>query len=337
MIWRSLGLIIVFLSVAGVALAVGDEFTVKQYVQTDFTPPTTPVIASTTPITYSQIDIVWGAVTDDVAVGGYVVYRGSSSIATTTLTTYSDTGLLASTTYSYTIVAFDTASNYSSSSAASATTTLVAPTSTPTTTPSGGSNGGSSGIDLVNLTIETDEHSALFNWQTNKYARFTFRYGRTSSYELGFVVNDIYKREHLTEVNDLEPGTTYEYELIAYDRRGVEYELSSGQFETKASADVSAPANVSNLRAEVIGSDVRLSWVNPTADDFSHIRILRSHLFFPSDPADGFLVYQGDGTEVVDQNAFTLSPNQYYSVFSYDDKGNISSGAVVWVIIKVIV
>jgi chitodextrinase len=154
-------------------------------------------MTSVTPVTANQIDIVWGAVTDNVSVGGYEVYRDSLFIATTTLITYSDTGLNASTTYSYTLRAFDVSKNYSAVSGALATTTLPAPvvaTTTPTTTvttQSSGSESSRTAPKLLDLRIDTTTRSADIHWETSQLAKFSFRYGRTVSYELGFVANDL--------------------------------------------------------------------------------------------------------------------------------------------------
>jgi hypothetical protein len=59
------------------------------------------------------------------------------------------------------------------------------------------------------------------------------------------------------------------------------------------------------------------------------VRIVRSHLFYPIDPNDGFIAYQDAGEIFLDKNAASKKITQYYTVFSYDDKGNVSSGAVV--------
>ncbi|MFA5809987.1 MAG: Ig-like domain-containing protein, partial [Thermoleophilia bacterium] len=101
----------------------------------DTTPPSVPTGLSATAVSSSQINLSWTASTDNVAVAGYRVYRGGVQIATVTLgTSYSDTGLVASTTYSYTVSSYDAAGNVSvQSSAASATT--PAPSITPVLVP----------------------------------------------------------------------------------------------------------------------------------------------------------------------------------------------------------
>jgi len=107
------------------AFAAGNQFTVGVTVTADATPPSIPAGLSATAISSSQIDLSWNISTDNIAVGGYVVYRNSSPIATTTGLTYSDTGLAASTLYTYNVEAFDTSNNYSGLSAAASATTLA--------------------------------------------------------------------------------------------------------------------------------------------------------------------------------------------------------------------
>lgn len=91
----------------------------------DVTPPSTPANLSATAASPSRINLSWGASTDTGGSGlaGYRVYRNGALIASTTATSYGDTGLAASTPYSYTVAAYDNAGNTSSqSNAASATT-----------------------------------------------------------------------------------------------------------------------------------------------------------------------------------------------------------------------
>jgi chitodextrinase len=98
----------------------------------DTTAPSTPVGLSATAVSSSQINLSWTAATDNVGVAGYNIYRGGMQIATVgAVTTYQNTGLTASTSYSYTIRAFDAAGNVSGQSI-SANATTQAPNTTAT-------------------------------------------------------------------------------------------------------------------------------------------------------------------------------------------------------------
>ncbi|WP_275667929.1 discoidin domain-containing protein [Paenibacillus oryzisoli] len=78
------------------------------------------------PVSGSQIDLSWAASTDNVGVTGYDVFRGAALVGSSTTTSFTDTGLTASTTYSYTVKAKDAASNVSAASNTISATTLAA-------------------------------------------------------------------------------------------------------------------------------------------------------------------------------------------------------------------
>ena len=99
----------------------------------DTTPPTAPSTLTATAVSSSQINLSWTASTDNVGVTGYQVFRGGTQVGTPTGTSFSDTGLTASTAYSYTVKAIDAAGNLSANSnTASATTQAGAPAPTAT-------------------------------------------------------------------------------------------------------------------------------------------------------------------------------------------------------------
>ncbi|GAA1703981.1 glycosyl hydrolase family 18 protein [Nonomuraea bangladeshensis] len=90
---------------------------------TDTTAPSVPGNLRSTGVTSNSVSLAWNASTDNVAVTGYEVYRGSTLVTTVTGTTYTDTGLTASTAYTYTVRARDAAGNRSAASAAVTATT----------------------------------------------------------------------------------------------------------------------------------------------------------------------------------------------------------------------
>ena len=74
----------------------------------------------------NQIDLTWSASTDTGGSGlvGYRVYRDGIEVGTTTVASYSDSGLVADTQYSYTVEAYDGAGNVSIQSTAVLVATL---------------------------------------------------------------------------------------------------------------------------------------------------------------------------------------------------------------------
>jgi chitodextrinase len=77
--------------------------------------------------TATAVTLSWTASSDNIGVAGYRVYRGGGAtpVTTTTSTSYTDTGRSPSTTYSYSVVAFDAQNNVSDPATASATTPAV--------------------------------------------------------------------------------------------------------------------------------------------------------------------------------------------------------------------
>lgn len=94
---------------------------------TDGTNPTTPGTPVESATTSTGVTLTWTGSTDNFAVTGYNVYRDAVLITTVATLTYTDSGLTAATTYSYTIRARDAAGNLSTASGAESVTTLVLP------------------------------------------------------------------------------------------------------------------------------------------------------------------------------------------------------------------
>jgi bacillolysin len=98
----------------------------------DNTPPTVPTALTATGTTDVSTNLSWTAATDNIAVTGYNVYNGTILITTVTGTTYSVTGLSASTAYTFTVKAKDAAGNLSDASNDAIITTLTTDITPPT-------------------------------------------------------------------------------------------------------------------------------------------------------------------------------------------------------------
>ncbi len=105
--------------------------------------PSAPSSLTASGTTQTTTNLTWTASTDNVGVTGYDVYRGATLVTSVTGTTYTASGLTASTAYTFSVKAKDAAGNISASSNVVNVTTLapaadtVAPTAPTSLTASG--------------------------------------------------------------------------------------------------------------------------------------------------------------------------------------------------------
>ena len=313
-----------------------ESFPVQLQFGEDTEPPTVPQNLTAIPVASTQIDLAWDASTDDFGVAGYQVFRDQTQIATTTDTEYIDTGLQASTTYSYAVTAFDTSGNISTSSDAVATTTLAAPPPPPDPDPEDPEDpdeprqqSGSAPLPtLVDLSVEVGSEVARLQFRTSVPTQYTLRYGESEAGADGFSEAVVYRTDHTTVLSDLRPSTTYQYALYVTDRYGREVLVREDSFTTEPRFTVEMPSNVRSFSAQALGNDVFLRWQLPVDDSVAYVRVVRSSRFFPADPLDGTVVYQGPGTSYTDAGAMQGRDSQYYTIFTYNLQGVPSSGVI---------
>ena len=82
----------------------------------DTSPPTPPSNLVATPTGATQINLSWSASGDDVGVTAYAIYRDGGLLTTVAGTTFSDTAVAPTTTYTYSVYALDAAGNQSAQS-----------------------------------------------------------------------------------------------------------------------------------------------------------------------------------------------------------------------------
>lgn len=100
----------------------------------DTAAPSVPTGLSATAPTSTTVHLSWTASTDNVAVTGYRVYRNGFQIGTSATNSYTDNTTAGTTTYSYTVRAYDAAGNLSGQSN---TATITTPDTIAPSTPSG--------------------------------------------------------------------------------------------------------------------------------------------------------------------------------------------------------
>lgn len=183
--------------------------------------PTAPLSLTATAATSSVMNLAWLASTDNVGVTGYQLFRNGTLIGTTSSLTYNDSGLAASTQYSYTVKAYDAAGNVSAASN----------TATSSTLPSGVMTGGTDTIapsTPTSLTATATSSSAVsLAWgaSTDNVAVTGYRILRNGAY-LTTVTS--------TSFNDsgLFASTTYTYSVSALDSAGNQSGVASVAVKT---------------------------------------------------------------------------------------------------------
>ena len=229
----------------------------------DTTPPSVPTNVATTVASSSQINLSWVASTDPVVTGqvtsgvaGYKVYKNGTQVATTTTTKYSATGLTASTSYSFTVSAYDAVGNSSGQSAPVTATTLASPDTTPPSVPAN-----------IAATVASSSQINL-SWAASTDPVVT---GQVTSGVVGYKVYKNGTQVATTTATNysstgLSASTAYSFTVSAYDAAGNSSAQSATVTATTPSApDTTPPSVPSNLTATVASSSqINLSWAAST-------------------------------------------------------------------------
>src|SRR5439155_754383 len=208
----------------------------------DTTPPSTPSGLTAAVAGSTGANLLWSASTDNVGVTGYIVRRNGVQVATPVTTSYTDTGLSAGATYSYTVAARDAAGNMSPDSASVSVTTAIAADTTPPTTPSGftAAAAGSTGANL-SWSASTDDVGV------------TGYIVRRNAVQLATPATTSYADTGLSA------ATTYSYTVAARDAAG---NISANSTSASITlADTTPPTTPSGFTAAAAGSTgANLSW-----------------------------------------------------------------------------
>jgi chitodextrinase len=186
----------------------------------DTTPPTVPTGVTATATTTTSISLGWTASTDpDSVVAGYNVYRGGTKIGTTASPKYTDTGLTANTSYTYSVSAYDGAGNTSAQSTPFMTATNPATDTTAPSVPAGlAKTGATSATISLSWTASTDPDSPVAGY--NVYRGGT---------KVGTSATASYTDSGLSV------ATSYSYTVSAYDPTG-NTSAQSGAFSAATSS-----------------------------------------------------------------------------------------------------
>jgi chitodextrinase len=228
--------------------------------QGDTTSPSDPTNLSAITLSSSQINLSWNTSIDNVGVTGYKIYRDGIQINTTSNTTYQDTGLSSSTTYTYTVSAFDAAGNNSVQSNPASEITLANPSDIETP---------SIPLNITATTISSTRIDLTWNASTDNVGVTGYRIYRDGT-QINTTSNTTYQDTGLSSF------TTYTYTVSAFDAAGNE----SGQSDLKNVTTQSFVPFSQLFEAEdmnlispmTIGIDFNASggqYISPTSGTFS--------------------------------------------------------------------
>ncbi|MDR1638880.1 MAG: fibronectin type III domain-containing protein [Clostridiales bacterium] len=228
----------------------------------DTTPPTKPEDLAAEDVTQTTLTLTWLESTDESSAVIYKVYLGTELLGETDECEYAVTGLEASTTYQFTVIAVDEAGNEAESDPLEVTTLdpEVLPDTTPPTKPE---DLAAEDVTQTTLTLtwveSTDESSVVIY----KVYLGTELLGETDECEYA--------------VTDLEASATYQFIVIAVDEAGNEAE--SDPFEATTLdpeappeiPDTTPPSKPSDLAAEdITQTTLTLTWLE-SVDDVSTV------------------------------------------------------------------
>jgi chitodextrinase len=156
-------------SILSSALSVTTLTTIDTTVLPDTTAPTVPTNLSSATVTSISLTLSWAASTDTIGVVSYKVYKSGIQIGTSPTTSFAVTELTASTTYSFTVSAIDTAGNNSAQSTPLSVNTSATPIITTTesetiqpTTINSDNNGGGGGCSYSSNSNKENLFGNLF-------------------------------------------------------------------------------------------------------------------------------------------------------------------------------
>jgi chitodextrinase len=287
----------------------------------DTTPPTAPTSLAAAATSSTQVNLTWGASTDNVAVTGYFVERcagtNCSSFAPVGVagsSNFSDTGLSASTSYSYRVRAKDAAGNASGYSNTSSATTQAGADTTPPTAPSG----------LAATASSSTQISLAWTASTDSVGVTGYRVERcmgtscTSFAQIGASTVTSFSDSGLTA------STSYSYRVRATDAAGhLSGYSNTASAATKAGADVTLPTAPTNLVATASSStQIGLTWTASTDNvGVTAYRVERC----TGANCTSFTQIGSTGAITFSNSGLTASTSYSYRVRATDAAGNLSN------------
>lgn len=281
----------------------------------DTQPPSIPVNLSAVAQSASSIRLQWSPSTDNVGIGGYEVWRGTSygnyptRLTFTTATTYTDSSLSANTRYYYKIIAVDISGNISSQATADALTQAAQADTTKPEPPLLLTARASSAKTRVYLTWSgASDNVGVVNYEVYKSV------GSGTAARLTNTSSTSY------DDTDVSANNTYKYYIIAIDGAGNK-SVPGITVSVTTNGDTEGPTPPADLKVTLTNdNETKLSWTASTditgVNGYYVYRAVGSGSFYQ--------LATTTGTSYTDKNLSSRETYRYY-VVAFDTAGNTST------------
>jgi chitodextrinase len=263
----------------------------------DTTAPSAPTLLATG-TTSTTTNLSWSGASDNFAVTGYDVYKDGVLLgSTTSATTYSVTGLTASTTYVFTVKAKDAAGNISVSSN-SVSVTTVTPDFTVPTAPTLSASGTTPTTTNLSWTGATD-NIAVTGYDVYKDGVLLGSTTSATTYA----------------VSGLTPSTTYAFTVKAKDAAANVSVASNTVNVTTMAPDTSAPSTPTLSASGTTSTTTNLSWTTAT----DNVGVTAYDVY-----KDGVLLGSTTTATTYAVSGLVASTSYVFTVKAKDASGNVS-------------
>ncbi|MGA2589340.1 MAG: fibronectin type III domain-containing protein [Bryobacteraceae bacterium] len=265
------------------------------------TPPSTPSNLTAKAASPTTVNVQWGASKDNVGVAGYYMWRDGTPLPNTILTTFKDTGLTGSTTYTYQVEAYDLGGNISLPATVSVTTPNSSPPNPPT--------------NLAGKAVSASQINLAWTASTGIVTPATYLVFSGSSPSTMMQIQQLSGTTTSFDNRNLTPATVYYYGVKA-SAGG----LTSGYSNIIAVSTLSLPTAPGNLQATASSAtQIKLTWSASTGS----LSIASYHVS-RGNSSSSLSPYAVTTKTAYTDNNVLASTTYYYAVDAVDSAGDAS-------------